>query len=265
MSEVRGMKEALENVLHGFDSVAVAVSGGVDSMTLAWFAHHHAPQRVAVFHAQSPAVPAAATARVRDYAEREGWRLEVIDAGEFSDPEYRANPVDRCFHCKSHLYGSIATHTLARVVSGTNLDDLNDYRPGLIAAREHGVRHPYVEAGIDKAGVRALAHHFNLRELAELPASPCLSSRVETGIRIEASQLVFIDRIETLLRTEFGASIARCRLRRDGPVIELDDAALARIASADGETLRVRLEALCHGRGTLQYESYRRGSAFVRL
>jgi pyridinium-3,5-biscarboxylic acid mononucleotide sulfurtransferase len=265
MNEVGGMKEALDNVLRGFDSVAVAVSGGVDSMTLAWFAHRNAPQRVAVFHALSPAVPTGATARVRDYAEREGWRLEVIDAGEFSDPAYRANPVDRCFHCKSHLDGSISAHTRAGVVSGTNLDDLSDYRPGLVAARERGIRHPYVEAGIDKAGVRALARHFNLRDLAELPASPCLSSRVETGIRIEASQLVFIDRIETLLRTEFGASVVRCRLRRDGPVIELDDAALARIASADGEILRVRLDALCHGRGAPQYESYRRGSAFVQL
>jgi len=265
MSEIGRMKEALENVLRGFDSIAVAVSGGVDSMTLAWFAHHHAPQRVAVFHALSPAVPAAATARVRDYAGREGWRLEVIDAGEFSDPAYRANPVDRCFHCKSHLYGGIAAHTRAGVVSGTNLDDLSDYRPGLIAARERGVRHPYVEAGIDKAGVRALARHLNLWDLAELPASPCLSSRIETGIRIEASQLVFIDRIETLLRAELGASIVRCRLRRDGPVIELDDAALERIASADGETLRARLDALCHDQGAPHYESYRRGSAFVWL
>jgi uncharacterized protein len=110
-----------------------------------------------------------------------------------------------------------------------------------------------------------LARHFNLCDLAELPASPCLSSRVETGIRIEASQLTFIDRIETLLRTELGAAIARCRLRRDGPVIELDDAALVRIASADGEMLRGRLDALCHGRGALRYESYRRGSAFVRF
>ena len=265
MNEVGGMKVALETVLDGFDSVAVAVSGGVDSMTLAWFAHRHAPERVAVFHALSPAVPAAATARVRDYAEREGWCLELIDAGEFSDPAYRANPVDRCFHCKSHLYGSIAAHTRAGVVSGTNLDDLSDYRPGLIAARERGVRHPYVEPGIDKAGVRSLARHFNLQDLAELPASPCLSSRVETGIRIEAAQLVFIDRIETLLRTELGALIVRCRLRRDGPVIELDGAALARIASTDGEALRARLEVLCHGKGGPKYESYRRGSAFVRL
>lgn len=256
----------LGEVLDRLGPVAVAVSGGVDSMTLAWFAHRRSPGRVMQVHALSPAVPAAATARVRDYAGREGWRLQLIDAGEFSDPAYRANPADRCFHCKRNLYGAVVSRTEGRVASGTNLDDLDDYRPGLQAARRFDVRHPYVEAGIDKAGVRALAAHLGLHDLAELPASPCLSSRVETGIRIEASDLALIDRVEGLLRAGLPAAVARCRRRREGLVVELDEASLGRAMSAEGAGLRARLDAACRaaGFGAPRYEPYRRGSAFLR-
>jgi uncharacterized protein len=123
-----------------------------------------------------------------------------------------------------------------------------------------------VEAGIDKAGVRMLAAHFGLHDLAALPASPCLSSRVETGIRIEASDLAFIDRVETLLRTELAAAVVRCRRRHDGLVIELDEAALGRMWLAESAGLRARLEAMgqTDGFGVPRYEAYRRGSAFLR-
>ena len=104
-----------------------------------------------MLHAVSPAVPPHATARVRAHAERHGWALTVADAGEFDDPRYRANPVDRCYFCKSNLYDRIRSVTEGTVASGTNLDDLGDYRPGLKAAAERGVVHPFVEAGIDKA------------------------------------------------------------------------------------------------------------------
>ena len=110
----------------------------------------------------------------------------MIDAGEFGSADYMRNPVNRCFYCKTSLYGAIRPHTAAQIVSGTNLDDLGEYRPGLIAAKEHGVRHPFVEARHRQAGacVRSRATS-GLGEVAELPASPCLSSRVETGIAID--------------------------------------------------------------------------------
>lgn len=264
MRDVLQSRSALEAVLEATGPVAVAVSGGVDSMVLAWVAHRRDPESVTLFHALSPAVPAAATARVQDYARRERWRLAVLDAGEFADPAYRANPVDRCFHCKSHLYAAIAARTGATVVSGTNLDDLGDYRPGLDAARERGVRHPHVDARLDKNEVRALARHLGLTDLAELPASPCLSSRVETGIRIERAQLALIERVEDLIRTTLGADTVRCRIRHSGPVIELDAAALARVQSSAGEALRTQVTALCASRGAPRFEAYRQGSAFLR-
>ena len=130
--------------------LAVAVSGGVDSLTLATFVHSAAGSRAEMFHAVSPAVPEEATERVELLAANQGWRLRIVDAGEFTDESYLANPVDRCFFCKTNLYGCIARHSDARILSGANLDDLREYRPGLEAAKRHSVRHPYLEAGIDK-------------------------------------------------------------------------------------------------------------------
>ena len=149
--------------------LAVAVSGGVDSVTLATFAHRAAGSRAEAFHAVSPAVPEEATERVKRFAANQGWRLRIVDAREFADESYLANPIDRCFFCKTNLYGCIARHSDAQILSGANLDDLREYRPGLEAAKLHSVRHPYLEAGIDKKVVRSLARDLGLGAISELP------------------------------------------------------------------------------------------------
>jgi uncharacterized protein len=221
-------------------------------------------------HAASPAVPAEATARVRSEAAREGWDLRVVEAGEFADPRYRANPVNRCFFCKTNLYGTIRTVTDRQVVSGANLDDLGEYRPGLDAAREHGVRHPYVEAGLDKAAVRTLARDLGLGDVAELPSAPCLSSRVETGLRIEPETLAFIHAVEVLVDSTLGPSHARravrCRVRAEGVVIELDPASLADLLPPEREWLSREIAAAAPpglaGEG-VRFQPYRVGSAFL--
>ncbi|MEZ5865710.1 MAG: hypothetical protein R3D25_17190 [Geminicoccaceae bacterium] len=175
------------------DQVAIAVSGGVDSMTLAYLAHRALPEQVMLFHATSAAVPAEATERVRQHAARHGWRLEIIDAGEVADPRYGSNPPDRCFWCKTNLYAAIAQRTTAMIFSGANLDDLDDYRPGLRAAADHGVRHPWIEVAASKTVIRRIAAEHGLFELAVLPASPCLASRIETGIPVTVGALAAID------------------------------------------------------------------------
>ena len=226
----------LGSVLLSMERAAVAVSGGVDSVTLACVAHHCLRNNVTMFHAVSPAVPPEATERTRRHAENFGWHLEIFDAGEFSDPEYLRNPVNRCFYCKVNLYGTMAKMTSDIIVSGTNLDDMSDFRPGLQAAKQHQVRHPYVEAQIDKAQVRAIADRFELEEIASLPSSPCLSSRIETGIVVDAQTLGLVHAVENIVRHDLHTGTVRCRVRRDGLVVELDSATYDRVVADDCTT-----------------------------
>ena len=258
---------ALERVLEGIGRVAVAVSGGVDSMTLAVVAHRTPGVSATMHHAVSPAVPADATERVERYARREGWRLECVDAGEFADARYLSNPVNRCYFCKTNLYSAIAAPAGAAMVSGTNTDDLGDFRPGLAAAAERAVRHPYVECGIGKPVVRAIAARFGLDDLAELPAAPCLSSRVETGIAIDPEVLKAIDACERLVRDATGASTARCRVRRGAVVVELDEDTLAALDAPRRAALAGEVSGRMSAAGVprvVRFEPYRMGSAFLR-
>lgn len=247
----------LTSAIARHEALTVAVSGGVDSMTLAHVAHSVLGERVRMVHAISPAVPPLATERVRDHGNRAGWRLDFVDAGEFDDPRYRANPVNRCYFCKSNLYSTIAGLAGGTVASGTNCDDLGDFRPGLQAAEQWQVVHPYVEAGLGKASIYALARQLGLGDLSRLPAQPCLSSRIETGISVSADDLAFVDRVETLLRSDLGSSATvRCRITHSGVIVETEGAVPpAAVARACKDT----------GRIYLGHRPYRRGAAFLKV
>jgi uncharacterized protein len=257
-------ESALRILLEAMPSPAIAISGGVDSMTLAAFANGLRPD-VLMVHAVSPAVPRQATERVQRNAAERGWNLIVVNAGEFDDPRYRANPVNRCFYCKTNLYGVIVEKTNRQVLSGANVDDLGEYRPGLDAAREYGVRHPYIEASMHKSAVRALARSLGLTEVAELPSSPCLSSRVETGIRIEASTLSFIHDVELMLTEQLLPKTVRCRVRADSVVIELDANTLQQLnqQTIDGLCASISSQRDLPEGKQVRFETYRNGSAFL--
>jgi len=273
------MRDVLDNILRGIPRPAIAVSGGVDSVTLAAVASRLDPD-VLLMHATSPAVPGEATARVRRLAAERGWQLVVFEAGEFADAAYRANPVNRCFYCKTNLYGAIRSRTDRTILSGANLDDLGEYRPGLDAARLHDVRHPYIEARIPKTTVRQIARELELDDVAELPSSPCLSSRIETGIRIEPEALAFIAGVERVVTTEIRPDTVRCRIRSQGVVVELDAPTLDRLSAAERRRLSLLISKQLHepsgtaiafqnyrnasASGTaIAFESYRNGSAFL--
>jgi uncharacterized protein len=253
----------LVSVLDRQPALVIAVSGGVDSMVLSFIAHRFSRTAVTAVHAVSPAVPMLATERVKRHATRHGWTLKLIDAEELSDPSYRNNPVDRCFYCKTNLYARIRAETDLPIASGTNCDDLGDYRPGLDAARHYQVLHPFVEARIGKADIYALAKAHGLSDLAALPAQPCLASRIETGIGVDAASLRFIEEAEAGLAARLpGRGALRCRITASGVYVECEvlplGQELARVESWVG--------ALCgrEGRIFAGFRAYRRGAAFLR-
>ena len=267
-AEAAAKLAALKTVLDEIGPAAIAVSGGVDSMTLAALAHRRAPKgispsRIAMYHAVSPAVPPQATQRVRAMAGAEGWLLTIVDAGEFGREDYRANPVNRCYHCKTSLYSAIRAATGGQILSGANTDDLGEYRPGLDAAREHGVRHPYVEAGVGKTHLRAIARRMGLDAIAELPAAPCLSSRIETGIRIEADMLALVNAAERFVARLLKPRTVRCRVRGEGVVIELDPAALGALDPQRRDTVLAQLRRMFPEAPAVFLAPYRAGSAFL--
>ncbi|HEY9732101.1 MAG TPA: hypothetical protein V6C89_09315 [Drouetiella sp.] len=264
--------QQIEQVIRQLDDVAVALSGGIDSLVLSaicFSLSQKADLKCTMYHAVSAAVPSQATERVRDCANRFGWTLRLVDANEFEDANYRENPVNRCFYCKSALYGTIRSATDAVILSGTNRDDLLEFRPGLKAAENFGVRHPFVEAGIDKSTIRELAPVYGISQYADLPAAPCLASRVETGISIEPDELRSINAIELFISAKYSCRTVRCRLRNGKVVIEIDENSLPEISSniKQDESIEQEIRSLLATRfknHPLDVTAYRTGSAFLQ-
>ncbi|HYC36096.1 MAG TPA: hypothetical protein VEC19_06720 [Usitatibacter sp.] len=253
--------ESIGRELERYGHVAIAVSGGIDSLTLAALAHRRLGPRAAMFHSLTASVPAEATRRTRELAATFAWDLRVIDARELAREDYLANPANRCFHCKQSLYAEIARHTDVQVLSGANADDLSEYRPGLDAAREAGARHPFVDLGIRKSTIRAIAREVGLEGIAEIPASPCLSSRVETGIRITPPLLARIEAAELAVRSHVEAKAVRCRVRAKGIVIEIEEAVLAVLDEARRGDIAQAVAEIFGQAPT--FAPYRNGSAFL--
>jgi uncharacterized protein len=266
--------ERLAAVLQRSPRRVIACSGGVDSLLLADIAHELRPRTTIVAHSVTPAVPLAATERVRRVAEDLGWRLEIVESQEFKDPSYLANPRNRCYFCKSHLYSELDRISSAArwrgatwtVMSGANTDDLGEYRPGLEAAREHSVIHPYVEAGISKADIRAIARYRG-REWNSLPAAPCLASRLYTGTAVTPHVLRAVDAGEQLLRARTGIDVVRCRINGDEVIVEVGAEAHSDVTSALlSDVLDVmRTEASSLRTITLDDAPYAPGRAFLEL
>lgn len=263
------IQKKLEKILcQRTDDLYIALSGGIDSITLMRVAAEIRTAPTFAMHAVSAAVPAEATNRCRELASLYNWRLVQIDAGEFNDSQYVTNPVNRCYYCKSRLFDSIKMQLEGDycIATGTNTEDLGDYRPGLKAAGERGVWQPYVEAGMDKQGIRNLALQYGLGVLSQLPAQPCLSSRIETGITIDTADLGFVHRLERKLAEKLGDGDIRCRIVSEGVVVQLPADCVVFKSVVQRQSIEELISTYCKksARQLIRIEPYRMGSAFLR-
>jgi uncharacterized protein len=229
---VQGILNTLEEWFAGCESCVVAYSGGIDSALVAYLARMYLGRdRCTAAIGDSSSLKRKDLQEAQDFAAAHDIPLEVVPTCEMDDETYRQNPEDRCFHCKSELFSRLEGVRrrlgFAHILGGENADDQGDYRPGLQAVANHGVRGPLAECGVTKDELRAVARHLGL-EIWDKPASPCLSSRIPYFQEITPAKLERVEKGEAALARR-GFPVSRVRHHEGFARIEVPDFQVSRL------------------------------------
>ncbi|MGH9704884.1 MAG: ATP-dependent sacrificial sulfur transferase LarE [Candidatus Acidiferrales bacterium] len=258
----------LLNSLGRLDSLLVAFSGGADSAYLAWAAHQALGPRALAVTALSASFSAHDREQAGSLARAVGLRHESIETHEFDNPQYVANNPDRCYHCKDELFEQMERlareRGFAAIAYGINADDTHDFRPGHLAAAEHKVLAPLLDAELTKAEIRALSRRAGLATW-DRPASACLSSRIPYGTAVTREILDQIERGESVLR-ELGFRQFRVRAHGELARIEIASEEMARgLEPAVAKQISAKFRQIGFTYVTIDLEGYRQGSLNILL
>ncbi|HSR50363.1 MAG TPA: ATP-dependent sacrificial sulfur transferase LarE [Acidobacteriota bacterium] len=261
--EVQCKEDRLVGQLQSYSSAIVAFSGGVDSSYLAFMAHRVLGEQARAVTALSPAVSETQRKMAREFARLHGLRHQFIETGEMDVDGYTSNPANRCYYCKTELYGRLdklrEEQGIEVLLDGANLDDASDYRPGRQAAREKSVSSPLLECSMSKDEIRRLSRKWGLKTW-DKPAMPCLSSRFPYGVTITEEKLSQVERAEDFLR---GLGLRNFRVRHHESLarLEVDGQELPMLLDPElMQRVHERLREIGYLYVTLDLKPFRSGS-----
>ena len=253
----------LKEILSNMESTLVAYSGGVDSSLVLRVAKDVLGDKVFAITATSSVYPAEEIEQAKALAQNLGVRHKIIETQELSNPKFVNNPQDRCYWCKRELFAELISiarkNDLNYVLDGTNLDDMDDFRPGMKAAHEFGIRSPLKEAAFTKEDIRSLSKRLGL-PIWDKPSLPCLASRFPYGMKITEENLVKVDQAETFLKM---LDLTQVRVRHHDTIARIE-VPKEDIPKLFEETARSRLlsylKKLGYSYVAVDIEGYRTGS-----